>query len=88
MSWSHTPSIVPATYPRSERPHTCGRCRTPWGVSNPACINAQKEVRDVHRDGGFARKMGGLLMEIRLTRRQRGGLMSGTNQEVSLQPKV
>ena len=39
MSWSHTPSIVPATYPRSERPHSCGRCRTPWGVSNPDCPN-------------------------------------------------
>ena len=22
--------------------HVCGRCRTPWGISNPACPNAPK----------------------------------------------
>lgn len=39
MSGSHTPSIVPATYPRAERPHVCGRCRNPTGIYNDGCPN-------------------------------------------------
>jgi hypothetical protein len=23
--------------------HVCGKCRTPWGISNPECPNAPKQ---------------------------------------------
>lgn len=34
---------APTSYPHDdERPHSCGRCRTPWGVTNPECPNAPR----------------------------------------------
>lgn len=33
---------VPTNYERDEQPHVCGKCRTPWGVSNPNCPNAPR----------------------------------------------
>ena len=33
---------APASLPRDERPHVCGKCRNPYTVGNPACPNAPR----------------------------------------------
>lgn len=35
----HAPGASAPTRPHDRAPHACGRCRTPWGVSNPDCPN-------------------------------------------------
>lgn len=42
MSMNLAPGAVPASVEREERPHSCGRCRTPWGVTNPECPNVPR----------------------------------------------
>lgn len=27
------------TVARDARPHKCGKCATPWGITNPECVN-------------------------------------------------
>lgn len=40
----NAPGAIPVTIPHDTPPHVCGKCRTPWGVSNPNCPNAPKET--------------------------------------------
>lgn len=51
MSMNLVPGAVPATYQHEERPHFCGVCRTPWGVSNPECPNRPRVSVQGHRGG-------------------------------------
>ena len=34
--------FAPDTQEREQAAHACGVCRTPWGVTNPACPNAAR----------------------------------------------
>jgi len=34
------PQVQLSPQPKPEVAHRCGRCQTPWGVTNPDCPNA------------------------------------------------
>lgn len=43
MSMNLAPGSVPRTYAHEARPHVCGKCRNPYTVGNPLCVNAQRQ---------------------------------------------
>lgn len=42
MSMNLAPGSVPVTYAHEHRPHVCGKCRNPYTVGNPNCVNARE----------------------------------------------
>jgi hypothetical protein len=43
MTRIYPSAAFPDTQPRDEKDHECGRCRTPWGISNPLCPGRRAE---------------------------------------------
>lgn len=38
----NAPGAIPVTIPHDAPPHVCGRCRNPFTIGNPNCVNAKR----------------------------------------------